>query len=503
MSPPTRWLLAFLAVAAAVAAPATVTATKLVTIVRGGGAGSDKAASFVGRAIRDSLAEDGRYELVDTSVRLGAEAGDDAKAFADCAELVKSAISAYETLDLDPAVERLTTALKTYEKHAAGLVDIKPVADALMLLGAVHILRGEEKTGADRLAQAVAIQGAIEPDPRVFNPSMRQVFQKASEQALRKAKGSLSVSSSPGYAELWVDGVFRGVTPTSVDGLTPGRHYVRLVRDGYRTAGSVVVVTSGKEVTDNGALRPTPRLDDYDKAVTAALEALRRSDPGAHEFPDAVGKLAPLLGVEQVFVAEVRLDGEKVGLLAAQYDLQGRRHLKTATHVFSYDVRPEVFDREVSELLRTQFGETTLLKRAAPVAGAGTAPTAGASATSRDGGSPSLRTLALWGGVGGGAVVGAVGGLMYALASRDHSAFVSAEQASSEASSLKSSGKTKALVGDILVPLGVVGVGLGLGYYLLGSPPAANAGTVVQPPDVRFAVVPLAGGAAVMGGFGF
>jgi hypothetical protein len=488
-----------MAVAALV--PARAGATKIAAVVRGAGAGSDKAAGFVAHAVRYSLTEDGRYEVVDAAERLGAEGGEQTKAFADCTELVNKATAAYETLDLDPAVDHLTAALKTYEKNASALVDIKPVADALMLLGAVHILRGEEKTGADRLAQAVAIQGSVEPDPRVFNPSMRQVFQKAADQVLRKAKGSLAVTSSPGYAELWVDGVFRGVTPTSVDGLTPGRHYVRLVRDGYRSWGSVVAVAPGKEAGENGVLRPTPRLDDYDKAVAAALDAARRSDPAGDAFPGAVGELEALLGVEQVFLAEVRLDGEKVGLLAAQYDLKGRRHLKTATHVFSYDVRPEVFDREVSELLRTQFGETTLLKRAAPAAS--TTPPPAPEAAAGQGGSSGTRRLALWGGVGGGAVVAGVGGLMYVLARRDHSAFAGATQVSPEAASLESSGKAKALAGDILVPLGLLGVGLGLGYYLLASPSPGVVGTEVEPPAVRLAVLPLTGGGAIVGGFTF
>ncbi len=502
-----RRCLELLAVAVAVAAPVEAGATKLAAVVRGAGAGSDKAAGYVSHFVRYYLAEDGRYEVIDNGDKLGGDGTEAARAFTEAADLVRKAMSSYETLDLDPAVDYLGTALKGYDKNAASLTDTRPVAEALMLLGAVHILRGEEKAGSERLTQAVAIYPAVEADPRIFNPSMRQVFQKAADQAARKPRGTINVTSSPSYAELYVDGVFRGVTPMAADQLTPGKHYVRLVRDGYKSYGNVVTVQPGREVAENGVLRPVKQLDAYEKAVAASLDELRSADPASEEMKgDGFANLETLLGVEHLFLVEVRLDAEHVKVVAGQYDLKAHRHLKTATHSFGYDVKPEIFAREISDLLRTQFGETTLARRA----GSGAADTAVALGTSAGGSGgcfgmscDRFKTVSLFG-AGGGVVLGGAGALMYVLAKRDHDSYRKAVQGSTQAKSLESSGKTKALVGDVLVGVGAAAAVLGLGAYFFYQPPAGSVvGAEPPPPAVSVAAVPLEGGGAVIAGLRF
>jgi hypothetical protein len=143
-----------MAALAVMLACAPAEAAKIAPVVRAAGAGSDKAATFVAHYVRELLRDDPRYEVVDPSERLGGAGSDAAKAFAEALNLVKKARSAYETLELDAAVDDLTAALQRYEKNAADLLDVKPVADALVLLGAVHILRGEDKTGTERLSQS-------------------------------------------------------------------------------------------------------------------------------------------------------------------------------------------------------------------------------------------------------------------------------------------------------------------------------------------------------------
>ncbi len=143
--------------AAVTISPALVSAKPISVVVRGVGAGSDKAAGFVQHFVRDSLASEGR-EVIDLSAALGSPTRNRAqRAFGVAGEMVEKGRRAYETLDLDPAIDFLNTALTKYERHAAYLTEPVRVAEVLMLLGATHILRGEERTGAKRLAQAIAI----------------------------------------------------------------------------------------------------------------------------------------------------------------------------------------------------------------------------------------------------------------------------------------------------------------------------------------------------------
>jgi hypothetical protein len=57
--------------------------------------------------------------------------------------------------------------------------------------------------------------------------------------------GSLSVSSTPGVAAVYVDGFYRGVTSTIVGNLVPGQHAVRFSKAGYQDWAGTVSIASG------------------------------------------------------------------------------------------------------------------------------------------------------------------------------------------------------------------------------------------------------------------
>ncbi|KAF1078193.1 PEGA domain-containing protein [Methanogenium sp. MK-MG] len=61
---------------------------------------------------------------------------------------------------------------------------------------------------------------------------------------LTQKTGSLSVSSSPSGAELFVDGTEHGITPQTITGVAPGTHTIRLVCPGYETWSESAVVSA-------------------------------------------------------------------------------------------------------------------------------------------------------------------------------------------------------------------------------------------------------------------
>lgn len=475
--------------------PTSATATKIAVVVSSAGAGSDKAAAYVAHYLHYFLSEDGRYEVIDNNDKLDAVDPDAAKAFNEAEGLVKKAMSAYETLELDPAADYLNKAVNKYEHFVPDLIDVKPIADALVLFGAVLILRGDEEQGIERIEQAITIFPKVEPDPKVFNPSMRKVFQNTVEQVNKKAQGNISITSSPGYAKLYVDGVFRGITPVTAEQLAPGRHYVRLVKDGYRSFGTIVTVKGNKVTKLNGALKPTKKFNTFDKALTVASEALRNGNNDDSSLPDdSLLKFKTLLDTEQLFAADVRLDGERVKVTAAQYDLVNQKHFKTVSHVFPYNTQSDVFEREISDLLRTQFGETTLTKKVdygAKDDESDSGPCMGMSCTK-------FKKIALFGGIGAGVVLSGTGGLLYWMAKKNNNDYRTTAQTSSEAPSLRSSGKLKALIGDILVPLGAVAVATGVGLFFFYNPSDAPVGMSQNSlgTSLSFGVVPLIDGGA-------
>ncbi|MHC5055299.1 MAG: PEGA domain-containing protein [Planctomycetota bacterium] len=69
--------------------------------------------------------------------------------------------------------------------------------------------------------------------------------------------GALRVDSEPAGASVFIDGVFRGVTPLGVGGLCPGAHAVRLEKAGYVSAFVSADPSSGRGV-GRVALEPLP-----------------------------------------------------------------------------------------------------------------------------------------------------------------------------------------------------------------------------------------------------
>ena len=68
--------------------------------------------------------------------------------------------------------------------------------------------------------------------------------------------GTLSVSSTPTGAQLYVDGVYKGLTTRFVTNLAPGEHTVRLVKTGYQEHNTVATVNSGQTTTLAVTLTP-------------------------------------------------------------------------------------------------------------------------------------------------------------------------------------------------------------------------------------------------------
>ena len=98
--------------------------------------------------------------------------------------------------------------------------------------------------------------------------------------------GSISVTSSPGGAQVYIDNVYRGVTPLTLDGIPTGTHQVRLALAGYNDYSTTVELGAGSTSSVSASLSPiqTPGTGTAPFAAMGALAlivflvALRRRD---------------------------------------------------------------------------------------------------------------------------------------------------------------------------------------------------------------------------------
>jgi len=93
--------------------------------------------------------------------------------------------------------------------------------------------------------------------------------------------GTLSVSSSPSGAAVYVDGSYRGVTSTTVGNLVSGSHSVRLTKAGYQDWTGTVSISAGSTTY----LNPTLIQDPQPQYATVSISS---NPSGAGVYGDGV-----------------------------------------------------------------------------------------------------------------------------------------------------------------------------------------------------------------------
>jgi hypothetical protein len=63
--------------------------------------------------------------------------------------------------------------------------------------------------------------------------------------AVQAGTGTLSVTTTPDGALVYIDGQMKGITPATIPGLAAGNHSVKLIRDGYQDFETSTVITPG------------------------------------------------------------------------------------------------------------------------------------------------------------------------------------------------------------------------------------------------------------------
>ncbi|MBP1928325.1 hypothetical protein J2741_000872 [Methanolinea mesophila] len=90
--------------------------------------------------------------------------------------------------------------------------------------------------------------------------------------------GTLAISSSPSAAEVYVDNVFRGYSPLTLNDISPGSHAITLRLAGYQDWQGNVQVSAGQTTSVQGTLIPVPTTVPTTKApgfgILAGIAAL-------------------------------------------------------------------------------------------------------------------------------------------------------------------------------------------------------------------------------------
>jgi hypothetical protein len=110
--------------------------------------------------------------------------------------------------------------------------------------------------------------------------------------------GSLSITTTPTGAFIFIDGIQRGVSPATIPGLSAGTHTVLLKLDGYQDLSTPVTIAAGntQDYTTSLAMNAAgaPAGTETTNATATAKKA-----PG-FEFALALMAMGTVLGMRRV-----------------------------------------------------------------------------------------------------------------------------------------------------------------------------------------------------------
>ncbi len=241
---------------------------------------STKAASLFNRLARENLERDSAYSVIDLRALLAHGAKDPRQKFlAKAGRWFKQGKAQYDELELDLAIDLLTKSVQAYRKSPGYLGAGDGYVQALLFLGAAYILSGDSERGTEQFKQVAVFDPKRVVDRKTFPPSMLAVFNTAKEAVAAAPGGSVLVKSKPSAGEVYLNGVFKGITPLSLAKVPEGTHFIRVERDGYLPWGQRIASYATHEEAVEASLLPTGHLAKFEKIIKNLTDDLDDDPP--------------------------------------------------------------------------------------------------------------------------------------------------------------------------------------------------------------------------------
>lgn len=217
--------------------------------------------------------------------------------------LIDAGLAGMDAEDYEDASDQLMSAARLIEDSLAVVDDDTLYGRVLLLLGESRLRAGDEEGAAPAFRKAV-IAGA---DPSGSSDAARAAFERAKREVAAAPRGAARIVTTPPYAEVHIDGEYRGISPRAVDGLAEGEHLVTVFKAGFERETARITVSAGGQVTETIELTPARRallLDELRPRLAEEIATLSGDPPLGG---DAVRDVGSLFRTEAVLV--MRVDG--------------------------------------------------------------------------------------------------------------------------------------------------------------------------------------------------
>ncbi|MBN2493307.1 MAG: PEGA domain-containing protein [Deltaproteobacteria bacterium] len=315
---------------------------------------SQKAAAVLNHVARENFERSDKFETVDVRSLIFASDSDNRLKLVEKAHgMLKAGKEEYDNLELDAALEKLQKAKEMYQKAAGRLGDGADYVETLLFIGAAFILSGDEEQGRMAFNEVAMFDKRRTLSAKTFPPSMIEIFNSVKEQVAASPVGQVLVKSNPPAAEVYLNGVFKGITPVTLAKVPEGRHFVRIEQDGFLPWGQTVDFFATHEESVEATLKVSGGRGEYQaktKSVLGDLEA----DPPAF----ALVKLGEWTGANRLVMLKVTQRKNEISVAAVMIGLNPRKKLSYRTETF--DITNSTFLARADAFVSSLYGKVKI-----------------------------------------------------------------------------------------------------------------------------------------------
>lgn len=238
------------------------------------------------------------------------------KILAAAQDLISRAKEHYYNFDHGTAASEILKAISLMEKADELSVYGEALRDAYLTAAVIERAGGNNKNALPGYFKKVL---GIDPqyvlDVHNFQPSLVEIFNEEKTLLLNKPHGELEVETDPKVAEVYINGIFKGVTPYQLAGQPEGNFQITIKANKYRMIEETVKVAAGEKAKVRKKLAWVQNKDGREIYAT-----LNSADEARAEIAEGK-RVADLIRVPKVVLIDAdRLDNGTGHITARMID---------------------------------------------------------------------------------------------------------------------------------------------------------------------------------------
>jgi len=147
------------------------------------------------------------------------------------------------------AASLLKSAIKGYESNFTDLVDYDKMVDAYLQLAIAQFEQGYKDNARETMDILIVLRPDTRVDPRKFGSEFIEMLEGSRQRLQAKTTAQVYVTSEPMGADVLIDGIPVGKSPSTLSGVLPGKHYLQVRSDGMKTFGKMINLKSSSGLT--------------------------------------------------------------------------------------------------------------------------------------------------------------------------------------------------------------------------------------------------------------